>query len=166
MSWLSILFVSFNQLVSTFLTYIIYHCISTKKLISLTIIDLIYCDVVIYNNLTCLFSSAAIIHSLLINSQDLALSYELALGYSTAIDIFVTSASLSLIFGGFLRLLTLLKRSEEGGLQLLGPENLAIVKVRWISIAIGATLPIGLVELFNAQPGKIIYLNIFFPKVK
>ena len=166
MSWLSILFVSFNQLVSTFLTYIIYHCISTKKLISLTIIDLIYCDVVIYNNLTCLFSSAAIIHSLLINSQDLALSYELALGYSTAIDIFVTSASVSLIFGGFLRLLTLLKRSEEGGLQLLGPENLAIVKVRWISIAIGATLPIGLVELFNAQPGKIIYLNIFFPKVK
>ena len=163
MSWLSILFVAFNQLVSTFLTFIIYHCISTKKLITLTIIDFIYCDVVIYNNLTCLFSSAAIIHSLLSNSQDLTLSYELALGYSTAVAFFVTSASVSLIFGGFLKLLTLLKRSEEAGLQLLGPENLAIVKVRWISIAIGAILPIGLVELFNAQPGNLIYPNIFFP---
>ena len=144
----------FNQFVSTFLTFVTYHCISTKKLISLTLVDLLYCDVVIYNNLVCLFSSAAIIHSLIINTHDLALSYELALTYSLAIAFFVTIASVSLILSGLLRLLTLVKQSEEAGFQLLGPENLAKVKVRLISIVIAATLPICLVKIFNAEPGK------------
>ena len=156
MAWLPIFFLIFNQFISTSLTFITYQCISTKKLISLTVIDLIYSDVVIYNNLVCLFSSAAIIHSLIRNTHDLALSYELALTYSLAVVFFVTIASVSLILSGILRLLTLVKQSEEAGLQLLGPENLAIAKVRWISIVIAATLPICLVKIFNAEPGKLI----------
>ena len=43
-----------------------------------------------------------------------------------------------MILSGLLRLITILKNSEQFGLQLLGPDYSAIKKIRWISFSISA----------------------------
>lgn len=67
--YLTSVFLIINLLISAFLWQIIYRHISKKAIISITIIDLIYRDVIFYAFSTCAVYSFAIIHTL-INDED------------------------------------------------------------------------------------------------
>lgn len=68
-------------------------------------------------------------------------------------EVLVFCVSSSLILSGGLRFITLLRNSEAKGLQLLGPENVAIVKTRLISILLAAAFEGVLVLYFDIHSG-------------
>jgi len=86
------------------------------------------------------------------------------------VEFLVFCLATSLIVSGTLRLTSLIKNSESAGLQLLGPENIAIVKVRLTSIIFSAIYELilvfyfdvhsGLFDLFHMQDSDSIVLGI------
>ncbi len=66
---------------------------------------------------------------------------------------FADGLFISLIFSGSLRMISLLRNSEVNGLQLLGPENIAIIKIRFISISISFAFQIVMIFNFDAHSG-------------
>jgi hypothetical protein len=140
MHWISISCLIVNNLASLPLYAVIYNYISKKPLVSITLIDLISRDLIIYIYLHCLTLAVAIIHCLIELENGSALSYMYSALYSTIFEVLVFSVSTSLILSGSLRLITLIKNSETAGHQLLGPENIAIVKIRAISVLLSLVL--------------------------
>jgi hypothetical protein len=117
-----------------------------------TLVDLVYQDLVIYIYLVCFVSSTSIIHCLSLNNDTLTLSYEFATGYTVTIVFFVSSISISLIFSGVLRLISVIQRSEAAGLQLLGSDYIALNKIRLVSVTFSFIFPFLLIYFFNAHP--------------
>ena len=81
------------------------------------------------------------------------LNFEFAIFYSMALNAGVTIISVSLIFSGGLRLISLIKNSEAYGLQLLGLEQEAIVKIRLITFGTLAIFQIISFGFLGAMPG-------------
>ena len=149
----SILWLLLNQTLLSFPYFIIYQFISKKPTISVTLVDLLYRDTIIYVYAICLSLSAAIIHCLACDNDTLTLSYSLATAYSTVIQFFFSCTSISLIFSACLRLISIVKKSEAAGLQLLGPDNIALNKIRFISTFVSFISPCLIISLYKTQPG-------------
>ncbi len=118
-----------------------------------TVVDWIYHDTVIYINSLWIIYSAAIVHTLLMPGEEL--KFEFAMFYSMALNAGVTIISVSLIFSGGLRLISLIKNSEAYGLQLLGLEQEAIVKIRLMTIGTLAIFQIISFGFLGALPGML-----------
>jgi hypothetical protein len=149
----SILWLILTQTLSTFPCFVIQQFISKKQILAVTLVDLIYRDTIIYIYLICLVSSTSIIHCLCFSNDNLTLNYEFAMVYSGTISFFVSSLSISLIFSGCLKLISLIKKSEAAGLQLLGPDSIALNKIRLFSFIFSFILPTFMIFFFNTKPG-------------
>jgi hypothetical protein len=98
----------------------------------------------------------SIAHTLIQPGEEL--NFEYAIFYSLTISALVTSICVSLIFSGGLRLISLIKNSEAAGLQLLGLEQEAIIKIRLITIGISVTflvISFGFLEAFPGMFGTL-----------
>jgi hypothetical protein len=149
----SILWVLFNQIFSTFPCLVIHRFIAQKQIAAVTLVDLVYQDSIIYIYLACLVSSTSAIHCLSLNNDTYTLSYNFSLAYSVLITFFVSSLSISLIFSGGLRLISVIQKSEAAGLQLLGPDNIALNKIRLVSLTFSFIFPTLMISHFNTKPG-------------
>ena len=134
MYWTSIFCIIVDNLASIPLYGVIFQHISKKPLVSITIIDLIYRDLIVYAYLHCLLLAVADIHCLIELENGTALNHLYSSLYATISEVLVHCVSSSLILSGVLRLITLLEKSESDVNQLLGYDNVAIVKIRMISI--------------------------------
>jgi hypothetical protein len=134
MYWTSISCIIVDNIASLPLYGVIFQHISKKPLVSVTLIDLIYRDLIVYVYLHSLTLAVAFIHCLIELENGAALNYMYSALYSTFSEIFVFCVSSSLILSGGLRLITLIKKSESEVNQLLGSEDVAIVKIRTILI--------------------------------
>jgi hypothetical protein len=121
--------------------------------VSVTVIDFIYRDLIVYVYLFSLAYAVAVIHCLVELENGFALNYNYSTVYSTIIEVLVFCISTSLVLSGGLRLLTLIKNSETAGLQLLGSENIAIVKIRVISILLSVAMECTVILYFNTRSG-------------
>ena len=88
----------------------------------------------IYLFLLVFIASVGLINCLFDEDNEQTLNYNMSLFYSSGVMFFMVCVLVSLIWSGGLRLISLLHNSEAAGLELLGPENVAIVRIRWISI--------------------------------
>ena len=116
----TVTFLCLNLFASAFFWRIIYQHISKKPIISITLVDYIYRDVILYTFFTCAVYSVAIIHTL-INDGDatFSLSEELAFLYAFGINIGSILMGCSLIFSAALRLLMIARNNEDTGLLTL-----------------------------------------------
>jgi len=153
MHWTSIFFLVIHNLASLPLYSVIYKHISKKPLVSITVIDFIYRDLFIYVYFLSLTYAVAVSHCLVELENGVALNYFFSVLYSTIIEVLVFCVSSSLIMSGGLRLLTLITNSESKGLQLLGSENIAIVKIRGISILLSVAMEGTVILYFNTRSG-------------
>ena len=142
-----------NLLISIYLYKLIYKHISKKSLMKTTLVDWIYQDTIIYIYLLVLIASVALMHCLMQNNKSQTLNYPLSVFYSGCVMFFMCCVTLSLAFSGGLRLLSLIRNSEEAGLLLLGPENIAIFKIRIISILSSLSFQIIMIFHWNAHSG-------------
>jgi hypothetical protein len=130
---------------------VIFQFISNKQILAVTLVDLVYRDTIVYNYLICFVSSAAIIHCLFLNNDNLTLGYEFAIAYSASVFFFISCLSISLIISGVLRLISVIKKSEAAGLQLLGPDYIALNKIRLISFFCSFIFPCLMMSLYNTH---------------
>jgi hypothetical protein len=151
MYWISICWLILNLVVSLPLFIFIQNCITGKALISVTLVDLIYCDCLTCLYLLSLIYSVAIIHCLIALEAGLTLNNVFAEVYAGLVESTVFCLGSLLIISSVLRLITIAKKSEAAGLQLLGPENIAIVKVRGMSIIFSALLELFGVAYFKSH---------------
>jgi len=117
--WFSIAFLSLTLMVALYLVIFIRKAIQQKPPASQTIIDLIYCDCIFFYYFVGVFFSIGIICCLA--SDESAISFLLALTLVIVSTVFVLMFTFSLMLTGLLRLMTLITKSEEFGIQLLGP---------------------------------------------
>jgi hypothetical protein len=150
-----------NNLVSLPLYSVIYKQLSKKPLVSVTLIDLISRDLMVYVYLQCLTMAVGVIHCLVEFENGVALNYIFSTLYASIFEIMVFCISISLILSGGLRLITLIKKSESAGHQLLGPENIAIVKIRVISVLLSVAYESFLVFYLDAHGGIFKLLHHF-----
>jgi hypothetical protein len=155
----SIIWVILSQTLSFFPCFVIYQFISKKQILSVTLVDLVYRDLVIYIYLMCFVASTSVIHCFSVGNDTLTLSYEFATVYSVTISFFVSSISISLIFSGVLRLISVIKKSEAAGLQLLGSDYIALNKIRLVSVTFSLIFPCLLIYFFNAHPALFSLYN-------
>ncbi len=72
--------------------------------------------------------------------------------YSVVLNFFGSWVLISITFSGALTLLSLVRKSEEAGMQLLGADSRAIVVVRTFSATLSASVSILGVTVLNAYP--------------
>jgi len=113
---------------------IIFKSISQKSVTAQTLIDLVYRDCIIYVYLANFTFASSIIGCLM--SENHVLDYYTSMILSSMAYIFFCFVVVSLSFTGFLRLLTVLSKSEEVGIQLLGPDNVGVWIVRLIAVLV------------------------------
>ena len=133
---------------SALLCSIIHGHISDRALIDTTIVDLIYQDCIVYIFLTMASFSVSFIHCL--TSTDLTLDFWSALVYSVLFYQWVGCLASSQIASSSLGLLTLIRMSEEAGIQCLGDDSSAITRVRILSVTVAgkdAQLSLGPISL-------------------
>ncbi len=133
--------------------------ISKKQILSVTLVDLVYRDTITYIYFGCLMVTTSVIHCLSLNNDTLTVSYTFATVYSVLICVSVSTISISLIFSGVLRLISLIHKSEAAGLQLLGSDYIALNKIRLVSVTFSILFPCLLIYFFNAHPG---YFPVFY----
>jgi hypothetical protein len=172
MAMLTIACFILNLIISFPLCFVIVKFISNKTVLSVSLIDFIYRDAIIYLYLLCCTASAGFIHCLL--NED-SLSFTLSATYSGCAMFFVDCLCISLLLSGSLKMISLLRNSEVGGLLLFGPENIAIVKIRLISILISFSFQIvkfclnahsGLFNMFYESETKFYLEEILANKFK
>jgi hypothetical protein len=139
-----------NLTLSFPLCLIIVKFISNKSVLSVSLVDLIYRDAIVYLYLLCCTATTGFILCLL---KEESLSFTMSATYSGCAMFFADGLFISLIFSGSLRMISLLRNSEVNGLQLLGPENIAIIKIRFISISISFAFQIVMIFYFGAHSG-------------
>jgi len=144
---------SFVTLTASFLvSATIYQYISKKPTVSCTLIDLIYRDIIVYIYLSSLATYIAIIACICSSNGLQTLTFEWSVFFSLLTNSFLNCLAISMNISGGLRLISLLNNSEQFGLQLLGPDNLAIKKVRFISISLSIVLIMLGSLFFNVYP--------------
>ena len=135
-----------------FLWQIILKYFSDKPLLSLTLVDLIYRDIIVCIFLTFVFYSTALTHVLTAGTDILTLSYEFSLLYVVILNFSTNVIYMLMILSGGLRFISLLKNSEAAGLQLLGVDSEALIIIRVASIFISLLIPGTLIPLYDAYP--------------
>ena len=136
-----------------FLWQIILKYFSDKPLLSLTLVDLIYRDIIVCIFLTFVFYSTALTHVLTAGTDILTLSYEFSLLYVVILNFSTNVIYMLMILSGGLRFISLLKNSEAAGLQLLGVDSEALIIIRVASIFISLLIPGTTIPLYDAYPG-------------
>jgi len=111
--FLTTAFLLFNFVLSLTSWHIINEHIAKKPIISVSLVDLIYRDIIVYVLLLCLSASGAVVHTLMQDSFSLA--YEPALIYSIAINVCVSAICISLTFSAGFRLVSIIKNLEAAG---------------------------------------------------
>jgi hypothetical protein len=136
MYWISMVWLALNVMVSLPLSRLIHQSIEKKALIQVSLIDLINKDAIVYVYTMCLTFSAAVIHCLVKLDGGEALGDALSGFYAGVCEFFMFCLSASLTLSGALCLLSLVRRTESGGIQLLGPEDIAITRARLIAVMV------------------------------
>ena len=142
---------SLTQIVAIFPALYIRRYISQKPPAAQTLIDLIYRDCIAFNYFVEFFYSLGILGCLA--SPDNVLAFVPAFVFAAGASLFVFLFTVSLFISGLLRLLTLVTRSEEAGLQLLGPDDVAIRVVRMIASTFSVTFLLTLIGGYQILPG-------------
>ena len=153
MVWLTVCFLIMCLPFSLFLWSIIYTFISKKPLVSVTLVDWIYRDTIVYIYLACCAYSIALIHTTFAGNINFTLKFEFAIFYAFLINFLINNVYFGLTIAGGLRLISLMNNSEAAGLQLLGPDNEAILKIRFASPIISFGIPCFVVNVLGAYPG-------------
>jgi hypothetical protein len=148
----SVIFLTLTLAVGIFPTIFIAKFFSQKCPSSKTIIDLIYRDCIFFNYLVTFNFSIGILGCLI--SHNTILDFIPAFIIAASTGIFVILLTVSLFISGLLRLLTLISKSEEFGIQLLGPDGIAIWVVRAISFTFSIILFLTLTFGFQILPGS------------
>ena len=107
----------------------------------------------------CLLVIVSNIHCLYALEDNKALSHLMSEVYTWPIETLIWYSCLSLIACGSLRFLTLYKNSEVSGLQLLGPEHVAIVKVRFVALVFSIIFEATMASYFRVHTGFYSLLN-------
>ena len=144
---------------SALLCSIIHGHISDRALIDTTIVDLIYQDCIVYIFLTMASFSVSFIHCL--TSADLTLDFWSALVYSVLFYQWIGCLASSQIASSSLRLLTLIRMSEEAGIQVLGSDERAIRLIRAASFSASSVIIFVAVVILNSFPPAIPILTGF-----
>ena len=158
-SCLSIVWLLLNLLLAIPPLRTLYRHIKQKSLVSVTLVDLIYQDIVIGIYLIGCVYSVAIVHCIVELENGQVVGYNFAAVYSGLFDFIVLSFSVSLILSGGLRLLSMMYKSEVTGLQLLGPDSEAITKARIISTVPSAIFECVLNFYLDTHPGLFNLLH-------
>jgi hypothetical protein len=144
---------------SGLLCSIIHRHISNKPPVQTTVIDLIYKDCIVYIfMMTFLFSFIFICCQF---SDDFTLPYPLAVVLTNIVLLVFECGCVSMIISSLLRLLTILKSSEEAGIQLLGEDDKAIVVVRIVSAFSSLCIVLVANFIFEAVPPSVNLLTEF-----
>ena len=108
-------------------------------------------------------------NTVLEGSYTLIPDFKPAIIYSMTLNLFVNWVLVAITFSGALTLLSLVRNSEEAGMQLLGDDPRAILVVRTSSVALSASVSILGVTVFDAYPMIFSLLhineNISFPGI-
>jgi hypothetical protein len=145
MIWISVSWLFLNLIIAVPLLLNIYKYIKEKAVVQVTLVDLIHCDLIIWIYLCCIIYSFAIAHCIFLLDEGVALDDFFANLYSRIFEVIQLFISAFLILIGGLRLLSLAKRSESAGLQLLGPDDTAIVIARCIYLVPSIILELGVI---------------------
>jgi hypothetical protein len=91
MFWIQIVWLSVNFVLSVTLFGFIYHYISKKPIVTVTLADHIYRDTIVYIGFLVLIASAGLVHCLSNGDRDdqATLDYDLSMFYSTAVMFFM-----------------------------------------------------------------------------
>ena len=92
-------------------------------------------------------------------SADFTLPFSLAAVFAYAIHVVMECTAVSMLISGFLRLITIVRKSEEAGLQLLGSDDQAIVIIRAISVLLSFGVILVANVAFKAQVPSIDVLT-------
>ena len=161
--WASVIWLILNLVVSVPLLHTVFSHLKEKNPVLVSLIDLVYRDLLVYLYSLCFFLTVSIIHCLFQLQTGQALGYWTSEVYTIIQEILGTSLFSSLIISGVLRFLTLWSRSEETELQLLGPENVAIVKLRFMSAFLSITFEAVMVGYFKVHTGIFVLLHSLVP---
>ena len=101
--------------VSLLLCLTIHEYISTKPLVTLTLVDLIYRDTLVYMYLFAIANYIGIISCITSTNGLQTISFTWSVVFALQINVCVNSFSVSMIFSGSLRLISMIKNSEESG---------------------------------------------------
>jgi hypothetical protein len=93
------------------------------------------------------------------NNESQTLDYNWSAFYSLISNFFLNCISVSLVMSAGLRVSTILKRSEQFGLQALGPDNLAILIVRSVSTFLSGLIILVGTQLLRSFPPSF---DLFF----
>ena len=129
---------------------IIYDYIQTKPIVEITIIDLAYSDCLFFLFSFCFIFTIGISACLL--SETTYLGFTFALIFSWTSYFALCSSLWSLTITGLLRFISIIKNSEQAGIQILGPDNVGIWKIRWISIVLTSCLLFSGYFFFHTSP--------------
>jgi len=151
-----VIFLTLTLVVGIFPTIFIAKFISEKSPSSLTLIDLIYRDCIFFNYVVNFILSIGILGCLI--SSDTTIDFIPAFTIAASSLIFAFFLFALLFISGLLRLLTLITKSEEFGIQLLGPDDIAIGVVRTISFTFSIIFFITLAFGFKILPGVFYIL--------
>ena len=101
--------------VSLLLCLTIHKYISTKPLVTLTLVDLIYQDTLVYMYLLATGAYIGLISCILSTNGLQSISFTWSVVLALLTNICINSISVSMIFSGSLRLISMIKNSEEPG---------------------------------------------------
>jgi len=138
---------------------IIYRYISNKPPVQTTIIHLIYKDCIV-----CIFAITVFMSITFMCCQfsdDFTLSYPLALALTNIVYTGFEFVSIFMAISSFLRLLTILKHSEEAGIQLFGADDQAIMLLRTVAGFLSVTIILATNLFFETAPPTVKVLTEF-----
>jgi len=113
--YLTIIFLIVNYLIAIPVWQIIHKHISKKALLSVTLVDLIYRDVVLYTLAISGFITAGFVHILLFYDNTFSLPFEWAMFYAASTNVFTNCVLESLIISAGLRLIAIVQNFEAAG---------------------------------------------------
>ena len=151
--WLTVL-----PLFSGILFSVIHQHISRKAPVNQTIVDLIYKDLVVY--LFLLTTNFCFVQICCLNSPGYILEFHFALLCGLSNYLFFIGISLLMSISSFLRILSYVTVSEEAGIQLLGPDDKAILFIRVSTLLTTLlTLFVALVILKSVPPNIVLFTD-------
>lgn len=140
-----------------YLCSIVHKHISSKAPISKTIIDLIYQDCNVHIFLAT--STLSGIFTLCLFSSDFTLSHTTAVVVSNIFYMILEIGAVEMTVSSILRLITLLKTSEEVGIQLFGTDDKAILIVRVVAAVAAVTVLVLANVAFETAPLSVDLLT-------
>ena len=140
----------------------IYSNIHNKPIVAITIIDYAYSDCLFF--LFCFCFSFAIGVSACLLSETTTLSFSLSLLLSVASYFVFCNSLWSLAITGTLRFISIIKNSEQAGLQRLGPDYIAVWKIRLISFGLTSCLLLTNQIVFDIFPP--FFYTLYYKETK